>query len=258
MGLQLTIQACSQSNTETADEVTLIRVLCFGASITAGWSQLGLSYYPYAHALEARLKDILPDTHFSIQVDGLPGDTVIGGQYAKRLHSLLSSATRSYNWIIIQGGGNDLLSCREPDDIFEALKQIWSIAFNAGSNVVALTVTKTVDESEGLARRYDALNELIVSEEYEKLYSVDVTNMLPPATMENVIISKIYDRDGVHLGKKGYEMMGDAISSSLIEIIRAKPTGKNTGDSVNYSHTHHFNASNLKSHSPEVSTTESS
>lgn len=166
----------------------------------------------------------------------------------KRLHSLLSTANSSYDWIIIQGGGNDLCSCREPNEIFDALKQAWSIAFNADSKVLALTVTKTVGQSEELARKYNALNELIVSGEHEKLYSVDVSNMLPPATMDNVMIRKIYDRDGVHLGKKGYEMMGDAIASSLIEIIRAEPPGKTTGDSTNHSHTHHFNASNLKRH----------
>ncbi|KAL9137655.1 MAG: hypothetical protein Q9175_001144 [Cornicularia normoerica] len=234
--------------------VTPIRILCFGASITAGWNQLGLRYYPYSSTLEARLKEALPTIHFSVQVDGLPGDTVIHGQYSKRLHSLISTATTAYDWIIIQGGGNDLLSCREPRVIFSALKEIWSIAFHAGSRVVALTVTKTVGESDGLARRYDALNELIVSEEHEKFYSIDVSNMLPPATMDNIMVSKIYDRDGIHLGKQGYEMMGDAIASSLVELIRREPHGENTGDFQNRSDTHHFNISNSKPHPHEAST----
>ena len=47
-----------------------IRILCFGASITAGWNQLGRRYYPYASTLEARLKEALPKRHISIQVDG--------------------------------------------------------------------------------------------------------------------------------------------------------------------------------------------
>ncbi|CAD6568362.1 MAG: hypothetical protein ASARMPREDX12_001382 [Alectoria sarmentosa] len=222
---------------------TPIRILCFGASITAGWNQLGLRYYPYASTLEARLKEALPNAHFSIQVDGMPGDTVIQGQYTKRLHSLISTAVTTYDWIIIQGGGNDLASCREPEEIFNALKKVWGLAFEAGSKVVALTVTNTVDESEGLARKYNALNRLIVSGEHEKLYCVDVAQMLPPATMENVTIGKIYDRDGVHLGRKGYEMMGNVIASSLVEMIRAEPHGKDTGDSVNHKITHHFNAS---------------
>ena len=223
---------------------TPIRILCFGASITAGWSQLGLRYYPYANRLEARLKEAFPDRNFSIQVDGLPGDTVIQGQYMKRLHSHVSAATSPWDWIIIQGGGNDLGSCREPKEIIEALKKAWSIVFDAGSKVVALTVTKTVGESEGLARKYDALNELIVGEENEKLYSVDVSKMLPPATMENVMVSRIYDRDGLHLGKNGYEMMGDAIASSLIVMIRGGPHGRDTETSTDQNHTHHFNASN--------------
>ena len=223
---------------------TPIRILCFGASITAGWSQLGLRYYPYANTLEARMKEAFPDRNFSIQVDGLPGDTVIQGQYMKRLHSHVSAATSPWDWIIIQGGGNDLGSCREPKDIIEALRNTWSIAFDAGSKVVALTVTKTVGESEGLARKYDELNELIVGQQHEKLYSVDVSRMLPPATMENVMVSRVYDRDGLHLGKNGYEMMGDAIASSLIVMIREGPHGRDRESSTDQNHIHHFNASN--------------
>lgn len=47
-----------------------IRVLCFGASITAGWSSNGAHYYPYSTRLSARLADELPTSHFSIDVDG--------------------------------------------------------------------------------------------------------------------------------------------------------------------------------------------
>lgn len=226
-----------------AATATPIRILCFGASITAGWSQLGRRYYPYARTLEAHLKEALPNEHFSIQVDGLPGDTVLQGEYMKRLRSLVSTATSPYDWIIVQGGGNDLCFLREPKEILEGLKEVWKIAFDEGSKVIALTVTKTVNQSEQSARRYDALNELIVSEEHEKLYSVDVSRMLPPATMDNVI-SKIYERDGVHLGKKGYEMMGDAIASSLVEMIQAESLGKDTRDVSNHSRKHHFNISN--------------
>lgn len=49
---------------------TPVHVLCFGASITAGWNQLGLRYDPYAATLEARLKEVFPNRIFSIQVDG--------------------------------------------------------------------------------------------------------------------------------------------------------------------------------------------
>lgn len=210
---------------------TPVRILCFGASITAGWSQLGSRYYPYANTLETRLKEALPGRYFAVQIDGLPGDTAVYGQYMKRLRSLTSTTSSPYDFVIVQGGGNDLAWSIEPKEIFEALREVWSVAFDAGSTVIALTVTKTVGASENLARKYDALNDLIVKEEHEKLYSVDVSNMLPPATKQNVGVTGIYDLDGVHLRKKGYEMMGDAIASSLIEIIRAKSDEGETGDS---------------------------
>ena len=98
-----------------------------------------------------------------------------------------------------------------------------------------------------MARRYDALNELIVRERHERLYSVDVANLLPPATMENILVGKVYDRDGVHLGKKGYEMMGESIGDALVEIIRASEAfdGERSSESSNV---HHFNTGNSKPH----------
>ena len=188
------------------------------------------------------------------QNPGLPGDTVMYGQYTERLRSLISTAATPYDFIIVQGGGNDLLMCGEPQEIFGALRKLWSIAFEAGSKVIALTVTKTIGENDRLAGRYDALNELIVSEEHEKLYSVDVSKILSPTTMDKVMVSRIYDRDGVHFGKKGYEMMGDAIASSLAEMIQAEPRGKDNADPTSHSPKHHFNASNSEPHSHEAST----
>lgn len=205
---------------------------------------MGKRYYPYANTLEARLKEALPNKDFSIQVDALPGDTVIQGQYTKRLRSLVDTATSPWDLVIVQGGGNDLISRREPEEIIEALRKLWSIALDAGSMVTALTVTKKVTRSEGLARKYDALNELIINEEHKKLYSVDVSRMLPPATMDNIMISRVFDTDGLHLEKKGYELMGDAIASSLIEMIRAGIHRRDTEDSTSQNHIHHFNASN--------------
>ena len=211
--------------TQTMAHPTPIRILCFGASITAGWTQLGLRYHPYATTLTAHLQAAHPEQRFSVQVDGLPGDTVVQGQYGPRLRALMGGGAK-YDWVIVQGGGNDLQCGREPGEIVGALREVWGVGVEAGARVVALTVTKTVGEGEGLARRYDVLNALIVGEECEGLYSVDVAGKLPPATVENVVVGKIYDRDGIHLGKKGYEMMGDMIASALLEIMRAETNGE--------------------------------
>ena len=77
-----------------------IRVLCFGASITAGWNALGNHYYPYATRLSARLADELPTSHFSIDVDGSPGDTMLNGQYVNRMTRDLENAKDPYDWVM--------------------------------------------------------------------------------------------------------------------------------------------------------------
>ena len=214
-----------------------------------------MRYYPYATTLEARLKEAFPGRRFSIQVEGLPGDTILEGQYKKRLRSLLSTAQSPYDFVIIQGGGNDLAYGNGPKKIIEGLKEVWRMVFEAGSNVVALTVTQVVGAGNVIARYYDSLNEMIVSEEHERLYSVDVSKMLPPATIENVKTSKIYDRDGVHLAEKGYELMGGTIASALIKMIRAQVEGEATEVSTDQSPIHHFNATNTGPHEYGASST---
>lgn len=201
---------------------TDIHVLCFGASITAGWSSSGLHYYPYATRLSARLADELPTSHFGIDIDGSPGDTVLHGQYMRRLATAMAKASLRYDWVIIQAGGNDLGWNRTPDEIFQALKAMWSIALNAGTKVLALTVTEHAGASRKNMERLKALNGLISDHQEDGFFTADIASAIPYTDMPEYERGKIWD-DGVHLTKAGYERMGDAIADRLIEITKRLP-----------------------------------
>ena len=210
-----------------------LRILCFGASITAGYYAFGLHSHPYAIQLYTRLQASLPDTKLTIDVDGLSGDRVIGGQYFSRL------ATRSpphapvvYDWIIIQAGGNDLGWGFQPPRIFEELKRLWAVARSAKMKVMALTVTETAEGSwnEKTRAKYEALNRMVLDSEdrEEGIWVGDVCAKVPYASMDEEMRKKVWD-DGLHLKPKGYDMMGDAIAERLIEILREGASSK-TGD----------------------------
>ena len=77
-----------------------ISVLCFGASITAGFSAGGSQYYPYSTRLSSRLANELPADYFEIKVDGLPGDTIIQGQYRNRMTKDIQDAANPYDWVM--------------------------------------------------------------------------------------------------------------------------------------------------------------
>lgn len=101
LGRTLTLQPTTNYLKDTRAPAKIqIRVLCFGASITAGWTAGGRHHYPYATRLSSRLADELPTSHFSIDVDGSPGDTVIHGQYMDRMKKDMEIAKVPYDWVM--------------------------------------------------------------------------------------------------------------------------------------------------------------
>ena len=202
-----------------------LRILCFGASITAGFYRFGLAYHPYAVRLEERLKNSLPSTKITIDVDALPGDTVIGGEYFSRLRPRCSRDSKNaYDWIIVQGGGNDLGFGHPPERIYEELKNVWKVALNTGARVMALTVTETSDRSTPTRTKYQALNKMIMGHREDRFYVADVCGAIPWPDNETEQ-RRIWD-DGLHFRKAGYDMLGDAIGHQVLDSFQRPQTTK--------------------------------
>ena len=103
-----------------------LKILCFGNSLTSGYSQNGLASFPYADTMEPDLKRLVPTLEdLVVDIDGLPGDCVIPslGLAMRRMEHRLQKHkdTKAYDWIIIMSGTNDLGWGRPPQQIFEAL-----------------------------------------------------------------------------------------------------------------------------------------
>ena len=173
---------------------TQIRLLCFGASITAGWNAFGLHYYPYATRLSARLADELPTSHFSIDVDGSPGDTVLHGQYISRLDKNMATAKVPYDWVIIQAGGNDLAWNSTPEAIYEKIKTVWNIPLKAGAKVMALTVTEHAHSSPIMKAKWENLNSMVSNHDQDGFYVADVAKAIPWTEMGDEDRKKIWGK----------------------------------------------------------------
>lgn len=107
-----------------------LKILCFGNSLTAGYSRYGLAYFPYADTLEPTLRKLVPSlekANLVIDTDGLPGDRVMRpqGRCLERLQErvLKNRGEGAYDWIVILSGTNDLGWGSQAEEIFEALSE---------------------------------------------------------------------------------------------------------------------------------------
>ena len=200
-----------------------IRILCFGASITAGHYCFGLKHHPYAIRLRSRLQEVLPSDTVTIDVDGLSGDQVLNGHYLPRLqHRFKDNDTKKYDWLILQGGGNDLGSGSDPGPIYAELYKLWKFGLQGGVKVMALTVTETNTESSQMKAKYRRLNDMIRGHEEQNFFVADVCKSIPYWSMDPELRKKVWD-DGLHFKPLGYDMLGDAIADRLLEILQDTP-----------------------------------
>ena len=171
-------------------------------------------HHPYGLRLRERLQHKLASTSIEIDIDALAGDRVVAGQYIPRLELRRTKEALRYDWIIIQGGGNDLIHGTKPEAIYEALKRVWRITLDSGANVLALTVTETADRIESVRAKYNALNKMVVNHKERGFYVADVAGAVTwPELSEDQ--RKIWD-DGLHFTRLGYDMLGDAIADKLL------------------------------------------
>ncbi|KAL8652389.1 MAG: hypothetical protein Q9226_004292 [Calogaya cf. arnoldii] len=200
-----------------------IRVLCFGASITAGWYNSGLQRHPYAIRLKDRLRKALPSYNVEVDIDGQSGDRVVGGEYLSRLEpyfNVIGGKKGKIDWLVFQAGGNDLLSGEEPAAICEAMKKLWQISLQGSTKVMALTVTDTEDQRPETRESYTKLNEMIKSYQQEGFFVADVFSKIRYSEMSEEMRKIVWD-DGLHFKPAGYDMMGDVVADRLLEVLKA-------------------------------------
>lgn len=106
----------------TNEGIKSLRILCFGDSLTAGYSSYGYSYYPYAAQIQKELKKAFPAAEAQVVVSGLSGDRVVAGQFLQRMKGMCATDDYPpYDWIIVLGGTNDLAWSEPPDKVYQAL-----------------------------------------------------------------------------------------------------------------------------------------
>lgn len=116
-----TIMAAGSATNKTLPKS--LRILCFGDSLTAGYTMYGLEHHPYADHLRIGLERMLSSSDVQTEVAGFSGDQV-QGLYLNRIKAeCQSTKSRRYDWIMVMGGTNDLAWGQQPEQIYEGLSR---------------------------------------------------------------------------------------------------------------------------------------
>ncbi|KAM4059772.1 GDSL-like lipase/Acylhydrolase family protein [Hirsutella rhossiliensis] len=198
---------------------TPLRILCFGDSLTSGYHNYGLGEHPYSDALLDRLAAVLPDDSYDLEAlaDGEPGDVASRPAFQRRLREQLEE--RSFDWVIVLGGTNDLAYSISPHAIFNALKTCWDLALANGSKVLALTVPECAAKSASLDATRRGLNASILNYKQTNFYALDLFAKIPYHSLLEQDRDAFWD-DGLHLTADGYDWMGRHIADGLLAILK--------------------------------------
>ncbi|KAH7419702.1 SGNH hydrolase-type esterase domain-containing protein [Cadophora sp. MPI-SDFR-AT-0126] len=213
-----------------------LHVLCFGDSLTEGYSMYGMQWTPYSETLQTRLDEQLGNEwKVNIDTDGVSGQLVTAG-FRKRMEGLYGvKRTREspYDWVIFLGGTNDLAYSLSPTKIHDEIKAITALPLETGAKVLLMTVPECGVKNKKLDERRNELNSLIKGDERDGVYTLDLHALIPFHAMPEAERDEIWD-DGLHFTPEGYQRVGLLVADRLIELLagdkKAAEDGKDTGD----------------------------
>ncbi|KAI0007039.1 SGNH hydrolase-type esterase domain-containing protein [Xylariaceae sp. FL0662B] len=210
---------------------TPINILCIGDSLTVGSPSMhpyGLTaaspaMHPYAVKLKERLEEAFPEYDVEYEVDGKEGDQVTQGVFLKRVAMSWAVADRRFDWTIVLGGSNDLTRNKRAGDIIEALQGIWDIPLSEGGKVLAMTIPECRANTKKTNDQRNEVNTAIKEYSNPNFFFFDLCEAIPYHAMDVIERSRYWDKDGVHLSREGYDLMGEMVADELIRIMTSLP-----------------------------------
>ncbi|KAL5320392.1 hypothetical protein ACEPPN_011193 [Leptodophora sp. 'Broadleaf-Isolate-01'] len=217
-----------------------LHILCFGDSLTEGYSMYGMRWTPYSETTKEVLEEQLGhEWSFDVDTDGVSGQLVTAG-FMRRMDKLYASPNtppRPYDWVVFLGGTNDLAYSISTTKIHDEIKAITALPLETGAKVLMLTVPECGVKNEKLDNRRNELNKLIREDAREGVYTLDLNTLVPYHSMSEGDRDEIWD-DGLHFTPAGYERVGLLVAERLIELLggqekKAEVKGSESGEQKN-------------------------
>jgi len=161
LAVLLCAPACLFAPSGPAEPASPARVLCFGDSITFGYSASNPDQTSYP-ALLQKLLDARHPASFKVINSGVSGETTRQGLV--RLDAVL--ADKRPQWVLLMYGTNDLWSSRKVslEDTEKNLKEMIAKMKASGARVLISTLLPVWEEKERVAARNDVIRRVAASE----------------------------------------------------------------------------------------------
>ena len=125
---------------------TILNILTFGDSLTAGWYEHGSKYHPYSieleHLIDLKFKQEKINKHVEINQKGRSGERTehMRGRLSQILHT---NTNDIFNIICILGGTNDLseYKSKQAIEIFNNLKYLYEMSIESNPNIQLVVIS---------------------------------------------------------------------------------------------------------------------
>ena len=248
---QKTVWSHTPSTTVSAlsmpDSSRMIRIFCYGDSLTSGTSPPGFREYPYAPHLERALRELLmsttsgttqqeqqqslpPPPEVMVRHYGLPGWTtqqMVQEQSGDRGLATMLQQHAPIHIVIILAGTNDLGYSFSDDDIIRNLMTLHEICWNDPMqqqqqhhqrHVVAIGIPPSAFQAQysDVATRVVALNQELA--QYSARQPERLTYVPFPIPLWNRNDDR-WSQDGLHFSPKGYQVLGESLAPIVRDIV---------------------------------------
>lgn len=230
-----------------------INILCFGDSITGGYTNHGLEYYPYSDKLKKIMVNYVLENNkykeFGIEYEiylhnvGKNGERISDTMH-DRLFQILLKSDIIFDLIIITGGANDIYAGYSIDKIWNnhnkndkkindidfmesssSIKQIYEMVpkykQNKNIKIVGVTITSfNFFQTEIMNEIRNTLNKRIVNycNDNNHMILCDLDKKFPKFDKT----SKYWEIDGVHFTKLGYALFAEFLFQSIKPWLDSK------------------------------------
>lgn len=213
---------------------TVVRILCFGDSLTFGLTNS--VPHPYSEKLQEYLRfNEGKHRHVELYNAGRAGEKV-QQEMPLRLTNILQGSTGKYNWVIILGGTNDLMSMQsiwEPSQsqkdelaIFNAIVQLHKVSHRAGAKTVAMTIPALQCEKSGATSGRFGLSTIMevrlkVNERIRKLAANSAGKVVLADLDKQMLLprNQLLCSDGIHLTPSAYDRMAAIIYYAIKDWV---------------------------------------